>query len=553
MKKIISPLLFCVIFSIVFIIAGSCKKEPDWSDIIPKDTTKIIVPETSSWSFKGNNALYSGCIDTAYFSKIDTVILLNLAMSDSLGNIVRITINDASGKFKTGSYTTSAENANIVVLTPTGNYTTFDFSTAFSIEITTINDTLIKGVFAAKLINPINNSQFLISNGTIRALIGKNNICQESNNQDSTAVFTLQSIGSSCGNPTQIGNYIAGTKLDASNTLTLNVNVTSKGLFNITSSKVNGMTFSGKGVFQNTGIQTISLTGIGTPLVNGKDSIPITAGGTNCKFAVTVMTKAGGPNAIYTASPDLCDSAKVFGVYPVFSNLDSSHMVKIKVSVSSPGNYAISTGTLNGIKFSGTGSFNLPGIRIVTLYGSGTPNSTGNNNIPINIRNISCNIRVLVDTAGGPAIPLNTWMFNQGSKVFGGPITISSFGGDIITGKSLLIVGNTLGSIDTTLKLYIQLPDDATNPTPGVYTTDPSSFSDNTSDLTLIKGDLFSLNKIYYSKSAAGTGNYVSMELRILTYDATKKILRGSFSGRAWNKSGNVIEITNGLFRSEVR
>lgn len=552
MKKIFSPVLFCVIFFVIAIIAGSCKKEPDWSDIIPKDTTKVNVPKLSGWSFKGNNISYSGCIDTAYYSKIDTVILLNIAMSDSFGNVLRITLNDPSGKFTKGAYSTSNQKATIVLLTPTGNYTTTGFTTAFSVEISTINDNLLEAVYAASLVNPLNNEKYTISNGTIRALIGGPNKCSVTT-ADSLGKYTLVSTGSVCGNAIINGDYIVGNRLNATNTLTLNVNVTSRGTYSISSSKVNGITFSGSGAFPATGVQTITLAGIGTPLVSGVDSIPIAAGGTNCKFGVTINTAFGSPNANFSATSDLCDSAKVLGNYLAYNPLDSNNKLRIKINVNTVGNYAITTNTVNGIKFAGSGFFNSTGGQMVTLYGIGIPSAIGNNNIPINIRNISCNIRVLVDTASGPTIPLNTWVFNQGSKVLGGPISTSFFGGDIITGKSLLIVGNTLGSTDTTLQLYIQLPSDATNPMPGIYYTDPSSFSDNTSDFNLLKGDIFSVNKIYYSKSGTGTGNFVSMQLSILTYDPVRKIIVGRFSGKARNKSGNIVDITNGLFKCEVR
>lgn len=552
MKKIISPVLFCIIFIVIVIIAGSCKKEPDWSDIIPKDTTKTNLPKYSGWSFSGNSTPYAGCIDTAYYSKIDTVILLNVAMSDSFGNVVRITLNEPSGKFAKGAYSTSNQKATIVVLTPMGNYTTTDVTTAFTVEITTINDTLLEAVYAASLINPLNNENFNISNGKIRALIGESNKCSETIT-DSVAVFTLQSAGVLCGNTTLAGDYVVGTKLDATNSLTLNVNVASRGTYNMSTIKVNGIFFSGSGSFANKGLQTITLEGSGTPLVSGIDSIPITAGGTSCKFAIKVGSLLGLPTASFNATPDLCDSAKVFGQYAMLNNLDSTNRIRIKVTVSSPGNYAINTSTVNGMRFSGMGTFSGTGVRTVMLYGIGAPSAIGLNNVPITIRKTSCTVPIVVDTATGITIPLNSWVCSQGTKIFGGPINLSSFGGDIITGKSLLVVGNTLGSSDTTMQLYVQLPFDATTLVPGIYATEPSTFSDNTSEFNLKKGDLFSVNKIYYTKSAAGAGVPVSMEIRILTYDASKKIVRGSFSGSVWNKNGNVVDITNGLFRCEVR
>jgi hypothetical protein len=68
------------------------------------------------------------------------------------------------------------------------------------------------------------------------------------------------------------------------------------------------MTFSASGNFANTGIQTITLQGSGTPINSGPTPIPITAGSSTCSFTIDVG--AGGP----TGNPDInsADSAWSF-------------------------------------------------------------------------------------------------------------------------------------------------------------------------------------------------------------------------------------------------
>jgi hypothetical protein len=80
-----------------------------------------------------------------------------------------------------------------------------------------------------------------------------------------------------------------GTALTASNTVTLNVNVTAIGTWSVsTAPAVNGIVFTGSGTFTATGAQTITLTGSGTPSAAGSFNFPVTVGGSTCNFSVTV-------------------------------------------------------------------------------------------------------------------------------------------------------------------------------------------------------------------------------------------------------------------------
>ncbi|HEX8460127.1 MAG TPA: hypothetical protein VF623_01800 [Segetibacter sp.] len=115
------------------------------------------------------------------------------------------------------------------------------------------------------------------------------------------AAYTLASTGTTCANATVRGTYQAGTALDpATNTASIDVTVTAPGSYNISTTAVNGMTFSRKGTFATTGTQTVVLRGNGTPTTAETDSIPVTAGGTSCKFGVVVVAAGtgGGGNPI---------------------------------------------------------------------------------------------------------------------------------------------------------------------------------------------------------------------------------------------------------------
>ena len=103
-----------------------------------------------------------------------------------------------------------------------------------------------------------------------------------------TATYTLDGAGSDCTGYTVAGDYNAGTALSTTNTVSLNVNVTTPGTWAISTPAVGGFSFSGAGTFTTPGIQTIQLTGSGTPTAAGTQMFMVTAGATSCSFPVTV-------------------------------------------------------------------------------------------------------------------------------------------------------------------------------------------------------------------------------------------------------------------------
>lgn len=103
------------------------------------------------------------------------------------------------------------------------------------------------------------------------------------------AVFTLNGAPNACINYQINGSYVVNTPLGASNTVVINVTVTTAGTYDITTVASNGMTFKGQGTLP-LGNQTITLTGSGTPLAAGNTNIPVTTtGGSTCSFTCTVV------------------------------------------------------------------------------------------------------------------------------------------------------------------------------------------------------------------------------------------------------------------------
>ena len=184
-----------------------------------------------------------------------------------------------------------------------------------------------------------------------------------------SAVFTV-----SCTSPVINGIYKAGTLLTASNTVTLNVNVTTIGTWTVsTTPAVNGIIFTGSGTFTATGANTITLTGSGTPVAAATSSFPVTVGAATCNFSITVVP-AGG-NATFTIT---CTGAVPAGTYVANTLLTAANTITLNVNVTVIGTWSVTTApAVNGIIFSGSGTFAATGADTIVLTGSGTPAAAG--------------------------------------------------------------------------------------------------------------------------------------------------------------------------------
>jgi hypothetical protein len=260
-----------------------------------------------------------------------------------------------------------------------------------------------------------------------------------------------------------------------------------------------------------------------------------------------------GPGAQYSliSAGGNCSNINVNGTYIVGKPLSNdTNTVTVQVNVTAIGSYNISTNTVNGYSFSAVGNFTTTGVQTVTLKGSGTPGGTGTNSFTVTAGTSTCNFSVNVINPP-PSNTLNTWSFTQGARTFSGEFTFPGFFGDDVFGfgKALDMFGEIPGT-DTVLTLYIQFPAAATQPSPGTFITDPNLFSSNTTNFNLWNAVTF--GDIYYCKSQTGAGSPVKMTIIITSYDAVNKIVKGTFSGQAWNSSGQIVNITNGKFECEV-
>ena len=191
--------------------------------------------------------------------------------------------------------------------------------------------------------------------------------------------FTLTGSPGGCVNAVVDGDYIIGVALSSSNRVTLSINVNVPGSYTIHTDTLDGISFSNSGVFTNTGNQTITLTGSGTPIEPKNLSFTPVAGASACTFPVSVRNRE--PLATYvlesgSGTPGPCVYS-VAGIYTLNTPLSSANTVSVRVYVTLIGNFTIATNTVNGMTFSYTGAFTTTGTQYVTLTGSGTPSTAG--------------------------------------------------------------------------------------------------------------------------------------------------------------------------------
>lgn len=220
---------------------------------------------------------------------------------------------------------------------------------------------------------------------------------------------------------TAVGAYIAGTALSDSNYLEVDVDVFTEGAYSISTSTENGYSFSGTGNFTKKGVNRIRLAASGTPVVAGTDVLVVTFDTTSCFVPVTVLPAGSnsGPAAFtLQGSGDSCIVAAVVGQYIQGAALTGTSTTSIKVNVTTPGTYTVTTNNVNGFQFSGSGTLAAPGEQTITLVGSGTPETEGKTFFTVTAGATTCSFLVNVSgsdtqppSSNGDLFPLtaNSW------------------------------------------------------------------------------------------------------------------------------------------------
>lgn len=126
--------------------------------------------------------------------------------------------------------------------------------------------------------------------------------CQFTINFASPASGTLGGGGGNCTPFTFAGTFQQGLPLNETNTVQIEVTVTTPGAYNIISNTVNGVSFSKAGNFANAGVQAVTLTGKGTPVNAGPQNFAITFGAGTCNFTLSFLPGVAASNDYFPLS-----------------------------------------------------------------------------------------------------------------------------------------------------------------------------------------------------------------------------------------------------------
>ncbi len=363
----------------------------------------------------------------------------------------------------------------------------------------------------------------------------------------SSAAGTLKDTLGNCQPITTNGNYITDSTLRDSNYVLIQVNITSAGNYKINTDIQNGYSFRDSGYFSATGLQTVKLKGIGKPKLPITSDFTVFFNNTNCFFRITSTTGIGGGTgggttpSVFTlaGSPNTCSNYTLQGTYKKGVVLSAAtNKLILQVNVTTAGTYTITTTTVGGMKFGGTGTFTTNGLQTVTLTGTGTPTTAGTNTFPITAGSSTCSFAVNVTSSTASAAD-SAWSFTQGTKFYYGMVDTLFMQTALGVGTALVFGGSAYPTYDTTLDIAVLLP--GTTIVPGTYpsTTKAQFAFDDINGKTIFKAD-----------PTTATAN---LQVVISAYDATTKIVTGTFAGTVLNAAGAPVPITGGKFKGVVK
>jgi len=328
---------------------------------------------------------------------------------------------------KPGSYSIVSSPSNGVVFSTTG---IFDSA----------------GVYAVSL----KGSGIPTASGTFPFLVtGDSSTCQFSINfLQGNAVYTLGGTPGACSGFSLSGSYITGTALSADNTVTMQVDVVTAGAYSISTVPYDGITFTASGNFTTLGPQTVVLTGTGNPVTPGIVNFVVPSSTGNCTFTINIISSTA-EFTLGIAPYGQCTGFTLNGQYVEGKAVTGANTAVATVTIVSPGTYALTTDTVDGLIFAANGSFATTGTQTVTLFASGTPTATGSFNYfyingaqNINGGGAYCSFTVTVTATEGPAA------FTLGSS--SGKCSGFSTNGTYTSGTALTSGNTVVTQVDVT-------------------------------------------------------------------------------------------------------
>ena len=152
----------------------------------------------------------------------------------------------------------------------------------------------------------------------------------------------------------------------------------------------------------------------------------------SCQKEKSLELGTPSKGSLQSASGD-CLPKKVEGVYRSGKAFSDSNFIEVTVDVAEAGRYTISTDTVNGYYFTGTGKFSGTGAQTVRLKAFGTPGAIGTDDFAVSFDSSLCflSVDVVSGDAGsgaGDYFPLTQnsfWSYDDGAASDTMKITVS--------------------------------------------------------------------------------------------------------------------------------
>lgn len=221
-----------------------------------------------------------------------------------------------------------------------------------------------------------------------------------------------------------------------------------------------------------------------------------------------------------------CLPKTVNGAYIAGTILGASEYIEVDVDVAKEGSYTISTDTVNGYYFTGSGEFTSTGVNTVKLFGKGKPLAEGSDFFIVSYDTTFCEVEVGVLPAGSqpppppPATATYFWKFTLGGKTYQGSVDKNN----------AELVDTTVGGVN--FKAF--------------YFEAANTAQDTVISLTLVDGTGgMNANENYTSPPSGVNTVYFTLEdasgmfetsstpftAKVTSHNTSTKVIEGTFSG----------------------
>lgn len=195
-------------------------------------------------------------------------------------------------------------------------------------------------------------------------------------------------------NAVAVGSFREGIELTGANYIKAELEVKRAGSYQISGMSGNGYFFNTSGEYLEPGNYTLYVPAFGTPIAEQTDAIDLIINGNDvgCTVSVTVTSSLADYNVD-------CGSATINGNYYLNTTVNpNSNTLTVNVNVTEVGTWRANTTKVNGVSFSGSGLFTTTGSHMVTLLGSGKPESAGSFTVDIAFYTKSWQVNCLTAT-----------------------------------------------------------------------------------------------------------------------------------------------------------